>query len=165
MMTDILADYREKRAAQVAAKEPAPAPGRVLDAVDRAEIARSADARKARDLVRSLRTHSLLEIAVKLAPVVSDLGVRHVLEAAIDKLRIATRVYLVEELKDPGREVGWMGAGNGILRVLPGRSEHELEMAKAWNGLLMLVNAITSVGLHKPHREHPIMLVADPEQS
>ncbi len=36
-------------------------------------------------------------------------------------------------------------------------------MAAAWNKMLDAVNEATKVGVYKPHREHPIMLMADLE--
>ena len=60
--------------------------------------------------------------------------------------------------------VGWMGVGHGRMPELPeGSPYYKIEFASAWNAMLSAVNEATKVGIHKPHREHPIMLMADLE--
>ena len=49
-------------------------------------------------------------------------------------------------------------------RVVVISPEHKIEFASAWNALLACVNEATKVGVHKPHREHPIMLKVDLEE-
>lgn len=138
--------------------------GRVIDRADRVEATNSADAKKAREVVRKLRTGSLPLIAQAVAKVTSDLGVKHKLQEAFDRFAAANDAYMREELKPRDRLIEWMGVGHGVMPPLPpGSPEHKVELAEAWNALLALVNEATKVGIHKPHREHPIMLKVDLE--
>ncbi len=137
---------------------------RVIDRKDRAEATNSADAKKAREVVRGLRTDSLPLIAQTIAKVTSDIGVKHALQEAFDRFSVANDDYMREELKPRDRLLGWMGVGHGVMPPLPpGSPVHKVELAAAWNALLALVNEATKVGVHKPHRGHPIMLKVDLE--
>jgi hypothetical protein len=138
--------------------------GRVIDRTDRIEATNSADARKARQIVRELRTGSLPLIAQAIAKVTSDLGVKHALQEAFERFAVANDNYMREEIKPRDRLIEWMGVGHGVMPPLPpGSPEYKVELAEAWNALLALVNEATKVGIHKPHREHPIMLKVDLE--
>jgi hypothetical protein len=138
--------------------------GRKLDATDRREATHSADAAKAREIVRRLGSDSLPVIAAAIAKVTSDLKAKHGLEEAVDRYLVANASYMREELKDVNKIVGWMGVGHGRMPDLPeGSPSHKVEFAAAWNMMLSAVNEATKVGVHKPHREHPIMLMADLE--
>lgn len=154
---------RRSQAALAAAK-PKPE-ARVLDAADRKEATNSADARKARAVVRELRSGALAPIAAGIAKITSDLKLKHGLEEAVERFLVANARYRREELLDVNQIMGWPGPGNGILPTLPPECpEHKIELADAWNLMLRLVNEATKVGVHKPHREHPIMLMIDIEQ-
>jgi len=138
--------------------------GRVIDRKDRVEATNSADARKARQVVRELRTGSLPLLAQAIAKVTGDLGVKHRLQEAFERYAVANDAYMREELKPRDRLIEWMGVGHGVMpQMPPGSPEHKVELAEAWNALLALVNEATKVGIHKPHREHPIMLKVDLE--
>lgn len=158
-MTDPIAAVRAANAHRI------PAPERKLDAIDRREATMSADARKARDIVRSLRTGSLPLLCQALLKVIGDQKTRHGLEEAFDRFAVANGRYMREELKDENKLIEWMGVGHGRMPELPdGSPEHKVELALAWNNMLDLVSQATKVGVHKPHREHPIMLIVDIEQ-
>lgn len=147
------------------ARAPKKPEGRKLDAADRREATNSADAKKAREIVRRLRLDNLSVLATAIAKVTSDLGFRHKLEEAVERFFAANAAYMREELKDVNRVVGWMGLGHGRMPPMPdGSPDHKVEFADAWNGMLTLVNEATKVGVHKPHREHPIMLMVDLEE-
>lgn len=138
--------------------------GRKLDAADRKEATFSADAAKARAVVRELRTGNLYEIAAVLAKVVSDMKAKHGLQEALERYMAANIDFQREEGQDLNRIVGWMGVGHGRMPELPeGAPAYKVEFAAAWNAMLGAVNEATKVGIHKPHREHPIMLMADLE--
>lgn len=155
-MNDIL----KKNQAANAPKQEA----RKIDAVDRKEATNSADAVKARAVVRELRTGNLHEIAAVTAKVTSDLKAKHGLDEAVERFMAANLAYMREECQDLNRVVGWMGVGHGRMPELPeGAPAYKVEFAAAWNAMLAAVNEATKVGIHKPHREHPIMLMADLE--
>lgn len=138
--------------------------GRKLDAADRREATNAADAVKAREIVRQFGSDSLPVIAAAIAKVTSDLKAKHGLEEAVDRYLVANASYMREELKDVNKIVGWMGVGHGRMPDLPeGSPSHKVEFAAAWNAMLSAVNEATKVGVHKPHREHPIMLMVDLE--
>ncbi|MBK9156734.1 MAG: hypothetical protein IPM11_01160 [Micropruina sp.] len=139
--------------------------GRVIDRKDRVEATHAADARKARQIVRSLRSGSLPHLAAEIAKVTSDLGVKHGMQEALERYVDANNEYRRMELKPVDRIVEWMGLGHGVMPPMPaGSPEHKIEFAAAWNALLACVNEATKVGVHKPHREHPIMLKVDLEE-
>ena len=136
-----------------------------IDAVDRKEATHSADAAKAREVVRSLRSGELYLIATCVAKVTADLKAKHGLEEAVDRFMSANIAYMREEGQDVNRVIGWMGVGHGRMPELPdGAPTYKVELASAWNAMLSAVNEATKVGIHKPHREHPIMLMADLER-
>lgn len=136
-----------------------------MDAADRREATLSADARKARAVVRELSCGSLPLICTTIAKHTSDTAVKHGLEEAFDRFAVANGRYMREELKDENKLIEWMGVGHGIMPELPpGSPEHKVELAAAWNLMLQRVNEATKVGVHKPHREHPIVLKIDLEQ-
>lgn len=157
-MTDVL----KATQATIAARKPPTPEGRKLDAADRREATNSADAKKARAVVRDLSCGSLPLICTTIAKHTSDLKMKHALEEAFDRFAVANGRYMREELKDENKLVEWMGVGHGRMPELPdGSPEHKVELAAAWNQMLGAVNEATKVGVHKPHREHPIMLMAD----
>lgn len=138
--------------------------GRKLDAADRKEATFSADAAKAREIVRRCRTGNLHELTAMIASVTSDLKAKHGMEEALERYMAANIAYMREEGQDVNRIVGWMGVGHGRMPELPeGAPTYKVEFAAAWNAMLSAVNEATKVGIHKPHREHPIMLMADLE--
>ena len=160
-MSDVLKINQAAYAARQAAKAPE---ARKLDATDRREATNSADAKKARQVVRELRCGSLPLICMTIAKYTSDLKMKHGLQEAFDRFATANGRYMREELKDENKLVEWMGVGHGRMPELPpGSPDHKVEMAAAWNKMLDAVNEVTKVGVHKPHREHPIMLMADLE--
>lgn len=164
MPFDVLKELRRADEARQAARGIDPPVPRVLDQVDRLEIARSADARKARVIVKLLRTHSLAKLAREILPGIGDIPTRHKLEGALDRFMVANDVYMDLELRSG--VIDWMGPARGLgVHIPPSAPEHKVELAAAWDALLMLVNQITNVGIHKPHREHPIFLLVDPEQN
>lgn len=99
-----------------------------------------------------------------IASVTSDLKAKHGLDEAVERFMAANIAYMREEGQDVNRIVGWMGVGHGRMPELPeGSPTYKVEFAAAWNAMLSAVNEATKVGIHKPHREHPIMLMADLE--
>lgn len=156
-MSDVLKRVQES----VAARRPE---ARKIDATDRREATNSADAKKARQIVRELRSGDLHLIAACVAKVTSDLKAKHGLEEAVERFMAANVAYMREEGQDLNRIVGWMGVGHGRMPELPeGAPAYKVEFASAWNAMLSAVNEATKVGVHKPHREHPVMLMADLE--
>jgi hypothetical protein len=139
---------------------------RKLDKADRIEATNSADAKKSRDVVRRFRTGSLPVIAKALSEILSDIKAKHAMQEAVDRFFVANDRYMKEELRADGQIIEWAGgAGYGIMQALPpGAPEHKVELVAAWNTMLSLVNEATKVGIHKPHREHPIMLKIDLEE-
>lgn len=157
-MNDVLKINQAANAARAAKAARAP------DAADKREATHSADARKAQRIVRELGTGSLPLICTTIAKYTSDLTIKHGLEEAFDRFVAANWRYMREELKDENKLIEWMGVGHGVMPELPdGSPEHKVELAAAWNLMLGRVNDVTKVGVHKPHREHPIMLRADLE--
>jgi hypothetical protein len=161
-MTDVL----KATQATIAARKPPAPEGRKLDAADRREATNSADAKKARAVVRDLSCGSLPLICTTIAKHTSDLKMKHALEEAFDRFAVANGRYMREELKDENKLIEWMGPhGPGLMPTLPpGSPEHKVELAAAWNQMLMAVNEATKVGVHKAHREHPITLKIDLEE-
>lgn len=154
-------DVLKKVQAEAASRRPE---GRKLDAADRKEATWSADAAKARAVVRELRSGELHLIAACIAKVTADLKAKHGLDEAVERFMAANIAYMREEGQDLNRVVGWMGVGHGRMPELPeGAPAYKVEFAAAWNAMLSAVNEATKVGVHKPHREHPIMLMADLE--
>lgn len=159
-MSDALTRHREAAAKRQAAK-PVDT-GRVLDKTDRTEATYSPDARKARALVKMLASGSLPYLCCELAKIVGDLTLKHRLQEVHDAFRTANDVYRREELLTPGLCEWVGGAGPGRLPELSaGAPEHKVAFANAWNAMLQAVNEATKVGVHRPHREHPIMLMID----
>lgn len=160
-MTDVLKANQAAWAAREAKKA---REARKLDAVDRKEATHSADAKKARQIVRELRSGSLPLICTTLAKHTSDLKLKHGLEEAFDLFAVANGRYMREELKNESRLIEWMGGTTGRMPELPpGSPAHKVELVAAWNGMLGAVNEVTKVGVHRPHREHPVMLMIDLE--
>lgn len=154
-------DVLKRVQAGVAARRPE---ARKLDATDRKEATYSADAAKAREIVRGLRSGDLHLVAACIAKVTADMKAKHNLEEAVERFMAANIAYMREEGQDLNRIVGWMGVGHGRMPELPdGSPDYKVEFARAWNVMLSAVNEATKVGVHKPHREHPIMLMADLE--
>ncbi len=160
-MSDVLKINQAAYAARQAAKAPE---ARKLDATDRREATNSADAKKARQIVRELRSGSLPLICTTIAKHTSDLKLKHGLEEAFDRFAVANGRYMREELKSESRLIEWMGGTPGRMPEMPpGSPAHKVELVAAWNGMLGAVNEVTKVGVHKPHREHPVMLMIDLE--
>lgn len=124
----------------------------------------SADARKARDLVKMMATHSLPELAAAMLPVILERSLRDRLGAALEELAEANAEYRRVEMLPPGM-VEWMGGytlSNGLLPQMPEFApEHKKRFGKAWNTLLITVNEITKVGVTKRSRGTPIVLQVD----
>lgn len=161
-MDDVLKLNQAAHAARQAGKVPE---ARKLDAVDRREATNSADAKKARQIVRDLRCNSLPVLCATFVKYMSDLKVKHGLQEAFERFAVANQRYMREELKDENTLIGWpVGNSNGRMAPLPpGSPEHKVELVAAWNLMLGAVNEVTKVGVYKPHRELPIMLVVDLE--
>lgn len=157
-MSDVLKRVQES----VAARRPE---ARKIDAADRKEATFSADAAKAREVVRHLKAGELHLVAACIAKVTSDTKAKHGLDEAVERFMAANIAFMREEGQDLNRVVGWMGVGHGRMPELPeGAPAYKVEFAAAWNAMLSAVNEATKVGVHKPHREHPIMLMADLER-
>jgi hypothetical protein len=159
-MSDILTKVR-----QAAAMAPKPV-DRAEDKYRRTDMTYSADAKKARQLVREMRAHSLPLLAQHLAKITGEMSAKIKLQETFDAFCVANDRYMREELKDPNRLIEWMGGFNGVMPALPDKSpEHKSGLLSAWNALLTAVNDATKVGVQKRHREQPITLVADLEDT
>ena len=124
----------------------------------------SADARKARDLVKSQEWWSLTDLAVAMMPLILERALRDRLGAAVEALIVANEEYRKIECLPPGMVawVGGYGLSNGLLPQMPDFApEHKRNFAAAWNALLMTVNEITKVGIHRRTRHSPIVLQVD----
>lgn len=128
----------------------------------------SADARKARDLVKTQAWQSLPDLARAMLPLILEKSLKQKLGAAIEELAVANDEYRTVETLPPGM-VQWMGGytmSNGLLPQLPeGVPEHKRRFAKAWNMLLITVNEITKVGITKRSRSLPITLQVDLDET
>lgn len=166
-----MTDVAVKAAADMLAKVrsdprvPKPPEARIMDRKDRIEATNAADAVKARAVVRELATGSLPLIVQAIIRHTSDLGVKHAMQAAFERFAVANEAYAREELKPANWLLEWAGGvGHGVMPALPpGTPEHKVEFAAAWNAMLAKVNEATKVGIYKPRREWPIMLMADIE--
>jgi hypothetical protein len=159
-MSDILTKVR-----QAAAMAPKPV-DRAEDKYRRTDLTYSADAKKARQLVRELRAHSLPLLSQQLAKITGDMAVKIRLQETFDAFCVANERYMREELKDPNRLIEWMGGFNGVMPALPDKApSHKFAILNAWNAMLGVVNDVTKVGVQKTHREQPITLVADLEDT
>lgn len=125
----------------------------------------SADARKARDLVKAGAFHSLPDLAAGMMSLILDGSLKSRLGAALEELAEANAEYRRVEELPAAQMVAWMGGhglNNGILQPLPDWApDHKKRMAKAWNTLLITVNEITKVGVLKRDRGRPIELQVD----
>lgn len=139
--------------------------GRQIDKADRVEATNAADAKKARQIVREFKVGSLPVIAQAIAKITSDLTDKHAMQEAVDRFFVANDTYMREEVRTVGHIIEWAGgAGNGVMAKLPPDAPaHKVELVAAWNNMLSLVNSATKMGIYKPHREHPIRLMIDPE--
>lgn len=130
-----------------------------IDRKARADMTYSADAKKAREAVRQLATHSLTELAEQIVAVTSEQAVKHKLQGAVAEYRATLLQYAREELRDDNFDIGWMGPKSGLMPAMPEWApEHKAVLARAWNAMLMGVNETTKVGVHKLNRYRPIEL-------
>lgn len=125
----------------------------------------SADAKKARDLVKTGRFHSVPDLAAALVPLLSDGSLKHRLGSALEEMAEANAEYRRVEELPPAQMIAWAGGhglNNGILSPLPDLApDHKKRFAKAWNTLLITVNEITKVGVTKRDRGSPVTLQVD----
>lgn len=134
----------------------------VRDRQDRAEETASPDARKAREVVKALASHTLPELCLCIAKVVGEQALKHRLQDAFDRFSVANRDYMREELRPEDSIVQWLGPHHGNMPEMPpGTPEHKVELAAAWNDMLHAVNEATKVGVQKMSRHVPITLLAD----
>lgn len=132
------------------------------DRQGRVDATYAPDARKARIVVRDKASHSLVVLAEAIAVVTAEQDVKIRLQERAEAYRNALRVYGKEELRPDNFDIGWMGPRNGLMPVLSGEApEHKRELAKAWNAMLIEVNAATKVGVEKLNRFAPITLQVD----
>lgn len=132
------------------------------DRKERIDRTYAPDARKARAEVKALATHSLVELAGRIALVTAEQAVKHRLEERAEAFRAALAQYAKEELKAAGFDIGWMGPASGMMPPLPEWApEHKVALANTWNAMLTAVNEATKVGVHKLNRYRPIELQAD----
>lgn len=137
---------------------------RLNEKQDRTDRSFAPDARKAREVVRKMKSGSLPLLAKEIAKVTGDLTAKHEIEEAFHNICVANEAYRREELLDHNQLIEWMGAANGAIKTLPaGSPEHKVKFVNAWNAVVKAVNEATKVGVEKRHREHPITLVSDPE--
>jgi hypothetical protein len=159
-MNDILAKVR-----QAAALAPKPEQ-RHIEKQDRTDQTYAPDAKKAREVVRTLNAHSLPLICEKIAVVTGDLAAKHKLQEVFDSFCRANYAYMREELKSDNRLIEWMGGVNGVMPTLPpGAPGHKVNILNAWNAMVTAVNNATKVGVQKRHREQPISLISDLEST
>jgi hypothetical protein len=159
-MMDPVQKMRETQAAKIAAE----VGDRALSKQDRAEQTYSADARKARQVIRELgEQQSLFIIATAMYPVISELVMKQKLQNATERYALANSNYMREEQLDGNQIVGWMGPPqHGHMPELPpGAPDHKVEFAAAWNDMLRLVCEAAKVGITKPNRYAPIQLQVD----
>lgn len=159
---ELLKKLREREAAKPAPVDTA----KGLTVAEQREQAYSADARKARALVKSGPWHSLVQLATEMHPIVMERALKDRLGAAIEEYRAAEREYVREQGLGENRGVGWAGGFNGlscglISRLGDEHPEHKRRFAAAWNGLLLSVNEILKVGLQKRSPHQPIELQVD----
>lgn len=129
---------------------------------DRLDHTYSPDARKSRDIVKLLNTDYLIMIAKEIVKVLSDQTLRIRLDEAIERFVVANANYCREQML-PDKLVSWMGPVNGMMpdiSTVPGAPAHKIELAAAWNELLICVNLATVCGVQKVHRFRPIELLA-----
>lgn len=159
-MSDILTKVR-----QAAAMAPKPV-DRAEDKYRRTDMTYSADAKKARQLVREMRAQSLPLLAQQIAKITGEMAMKIKLQETFDAFCVANNRYMLDELKDPNRLIEWMGGVNGVMPTLPDKApEHKVAILNTWNAMLAAVNDATKVGVQKRHREHPITLIADLEDT
>lgn len=159
-MSDILTKVRQAAALAPKVEQ------RHIEKQDRTDQTYSADAKKAREIVRTLNAHSLPLICEKIAVVTGDLAAKHKLQEVFDNFCRANYAYMREELKSDNRLIEWMGGVNGIMPTLPpGSPEHKVGILTAWNAMVIAVNGATKVGVQKRHREQPITLISDLEST
>jgi hypothetical protein len=132
------------------------------DRKERVDRTYAPDAKKARAAVREAATHSLTELAERIAAVTAEQAVKHGLQEKAEAFRLALKDYAREELKAADFDIGWMGPRNGLMPAMPDWAPgHKTALATTWNALLMAVNEATKVGVHKLNRYRPIELQVD----
>ena len=167
-MNDILARHRAAGAKHAQAATP----DRTKDTQDRNDLTYAPDAKKARQIVRQLMAdpvagNNLAVIAKAIATVTGDQKNKHNIEEAIDNYVVANAEYYKEEGRNKhGDLIGWMGGMTGFgIALPPDAPKHKLDLREAWDALLQRVNDATKVGVQKKHREMPITLIADLEDT
>jgi len=167
-MNDILARHRAAGASIAKGKTP----DRVIDQQDRKDLTYAPDAKKARTVVKMLMDdaiagHNLPMIALEIIKVTGEQKNKHLLQEAFDGFAQANAEYYKMEGRGHGDNlIGWMGGMTGFGIALPGDApKHKLDLREAWDVLLQRVNDATKVGVQKKHRELPISLIADLEET
>ena len=163
MAEDIIARMRRQASAKLdGAASKREAELAVVDKKDRIDATFSPDARKARDYIKAVQSHSLPMICRNLIGIVGSMDDKYKLEEVFERYANANTQYMREELKPTTTLVEWMGPRHGLMPDMPpGTPEHKIEFAAAWNNMLEAVNHVTKVGVMKPNRYRPIMLQVD----